>query len=320
MYFLRGRLVKNATECRDAGLFESGGGLRVILTGANGLLGRNIVSQKPQDVELLCLSRGVPLSPNGHFDSHILDILDFPLLEDSLLTFQPDVVINAAAEGRVDEVQDNQDKYRKLNVELPAFLAKYAFDSGSYFIQISSNAVFGGSGLPYADLDPLTPINDYGKLKAAAEHAVIEANHEALIVRPILMYGWPYPGGRLNPAVAWVEALRSGSPVRVVNDVWTEPLAAWDCASAVWKGVELKAAGPINVSGGQRMSLFEFAHLTAQAFELDPAGIVAISSDSLSGLAPRPVDTSFDLARLRNEFELATSPPRLGLRDLRRMN
>lgn len=291
--------------------------MRIVLTGATGLLGKYLLEQKPGSVELFCIGRREFDVGATDCQSISMDILDFQDLEAVLNTLRPDVIINAAAEGSVDIVQGSPDSFEKINVDLPVLLSKLAFESGSHFIQISSNAVFSGLKSPYADTDPLSPINDYGALKAAAEHSVSEVNHEALILRPILMYGWPRPGGRSNPVAFWIDSLKSGREVQVVDDVWTEPLAAWDCARVVWRGIELGSAGPVNVSGGKRMSLFEFARLTAQVFELDTEKIQAISSESLPQIAPRPVDTSFSLTRMKGEFGISPTAPRQGLEQLK---
>jgi dTDP-4-dehydrorhamnose reductase len=86
--------------------------------------------------------------------------------------------------------------------------------------------------------------------------------------------------------------------VSVVNDVWTQPLYAGDCAHAIWAAVKGEVNESLNISGGVTISLFDFALLTAKTFELKVENVSEISSEELTGLAPRPSLTEFDLSKL----------------------
>ena len=55
---------------------------------------------------------------------------------------------------------------------------------------MSSDVIFDGTKpTPYDELDPPSPITDYGRAKADAEYAVAEAHPGALLVRTSLIYG-----------------------------------------------------------------------------------------------------------------------------------
>ena len=104
----------------------------------------------------------------------------------------------------------------------------------------------------------------------------------------------------------------------VVNDIWTQPLAAWDCARAIWKGLELNSKGTVNISGGTTLTLFELAQLTTKVFGLDEKLLKSAKSSDFENLAPRPMRTIFDLTRIKNEFNLKMSNPIEGLTELMR--
>jgi len=293
--------------------------VRILITGANGLLGQHLIQSRGQGTEILGIVRSKDSTGSGvEYETRELDLTQFSKVVRVLDAFAPEAIIHTAAEGRVDAVQKRIDEFRKLNVELPALLSKYAKDSGAQIVHLSSNAVFGGRTESYSDYSQFDPINDYGILKAEAEKSVMEQNASALVVRPILMYGWPQPSGRQNPVTSWISNLREAKKIRVVDDVWTEPLAAWDCAEAIWCALDTEMSGPLNVSGGVKMSLLEFAHAVASVFELDSSLIESGSSGDFPTLAPRPGSTSFDLKRLKKELDFHPLSPLEGLEKLRR--
>ncbi len=286
----------------------------MLITGVTGLLGKYLVGSADPNIQIHGVSRGSwPKALDVSCFMHLIQEPTTSALIDLLAEVRPDALIVAAAEGSVDAVEGRAADHQRLNVELPSHLAAFCASRGISFVHISSNAVFGGSDIPYADASPFTPVNDYGRLKAAAEDAVRAANPQALIARPILMYGWPFFGGRINPVVHWVTEIRQGRVVRVVDDVITEPLAAWDCADAIWHGLDRGLIGGFNISGGEPVTLYDFALLTCEAFGLDAGAVERIPSASLAGLAPRPRNTRFDLVRLRDEFGIEPTPVRDGL-------
>jgi len=243
--------------------------------------------------------------------------LDFSSLASAIEDIRPDVVIHAAAEGSVDAVEADPFKYRYVNETLPGQLAELTQTRAIQFVYLSSNAVYGEQVAPWNEKSAQSPINSYGELKRMAEIHVSEANSNALIVRPIMMYGWPLDSGRDNPVSFWIKRLSSGQSVSVVSDVETQPLYAGDCAASIWMAIQKELKGSLNISGGSTLSLFEFARVSADVFEFDLKNVHAISARDLKGLAPRPTLTEFDLSKLTKVLEFNPYEPAAGLRIMR---
>ena len=246
-----------------------------------------------------------------------LDLLDVDKTRTLFRTERFDAVVHAAAEGNVDNVAGAQDQFTALNVALPELLAEEAARLGSPFVHISSNAVFGGRAEPYSDFDSPSPVNDYGVLKAEAERRVLEANPSAAVIRPILMYGWPSAGGRSNIALRFLQEMSKERGVSALKDVVSQPLYAGDGARAVWAALEKEVSGPINVSGGVTLSIYEFAVLITEVFDLDSGLVTPVDSSQIDGLSPRPHWTVFSLERLHQELNVTPLAPRDGLEVMR---
>ena len=275
--------------------------MRIAITGASGLLGRYLLKTCTTDKEVFGFVHRTNLEPSQRLSGTIrVDLEDVSALE-KILQVRPDAIIHTAGEGRVDAVEGRLSDFRRLNLEIARELASWTAAHDVPFVFLSSNAVFGGARPIYSDHSPADPINDYGLLKAEAESAVLLENPSALIVRPILMYGLPSPGGRSNPAMSWVNDLSQGKTIRVVSDVETQPLWAQDAAQSIWLALQRGITGPLNMSGDQTVTLFKFAQDVALVFDFDPTLVLEAKSSEFPSLAPRPDRTCFDLLRLKTE-------------------
>jgi dTDP-4-dehydrorhamnose reductase len=292
--------------------------MRVVITGVTGLLGKYLFENSPPNFSIFGISKsGLPnLLLQKNFTYSKINVEDTGSLFTYLHETRPDTIIHLAGEGSVDKIQGNIGQYQNLNEQIPSFLAKHCVLNDIKFIYISSNAVFGQTKKKISDYDSPFPINDYGLLKSRTESRVASINNESLIVRPILMYGKPLPNRRSNLVMNWIESLSNLKPVDVVSDVLTEPLFARDCADIIWKLIKLDASGPVNVSGGVLMSLYDFAILTCEVFGLDQSLINSVKLSSLTQIAPRPNRTSYDLKRLIQDFHINPLPPISGLSSL----
>ena len=275
--------------------------VRIAITGASGLLGRYLLKTCGTDTEVFGVVHRTNLVSSMQLSGTIRVDLEGPRALEEILRVRPEAIIHAAGEGRVDAVEGRPSDFRRLNLEVARDLASWTARHHVPFVFVSSNAVFGGARAMYSDHSSVDPINDYGRLKAEAESAVLLENPDALIVRPILMYGLPAPGGRSNPAMAWVNELSKGKAIRVVSDVETQPLWAHDAAQSIWLALERGTTGPLNVSGGQTVTLFQFAQEVASVFDFDPTLVLEAASSEFPSIAPRPGRTCFDLLRLKNE-------------------
>jgi dTDP-4-dehydrorhamnose reductase len=287
--------------------------MRVLVTGISGILGQYLARTRSKEVWLTGVSRAEPKRVSEDFDIVHCSKLDKKSLASLISKIRPDVLIHAAAEGSVDAVEKDPEEYRKINEVLPGELASLTRKNSIQYVYISSNAVYGNQNSPWTEDSPQFPVNKYGEAKRRAEVGVADANEDALIVRPIMMYGWPAKARRENPVSFWIKQLETGRSVSVVNDVWTQPLYAGDCAQAIWAAVKGEVNESLNISGGVTLSLFEFALLTAKTFELKAENISEISSGELAALAPRPSLTEFDLSRLMTIMPTMPLDPIAGL-------
>lgn len=193
-------------------------------------------------------------------------------------------------------------------------------DYRAELVYISSNAVYSGDDPPYDEESPLEPVNAYGLLKRAAERAVRDTARHWFIIRPFMLYGWPYPGGRTNWAAYIVSSLGKGQPLKLVDDIIWMPTYAPDCASAIWEIIYRGCNKEIfNVASPERLTLYQFGLKVCEVFGLDKSLLTPVKTSYFAAgevLAQRPQDTSYDLIKL-TESAISLMDARTGLEMMR---
>jgi dTDP-4-dehydrorhamnose reductase len=226
---------------------------RVAITGAAGQLGRELVRAfTDADDEVLALARP---------DFDITSAADL----ERLATWEPDIVVNAAAWTDVDACARDPERAMWINGEAAGAVARAAADAGALAVQISTNEVFDGElDRPYTEDDRPNPINPYGASKLAGERTVVDTNPRHLVVRTAWLYG---PGERNFPGKIRQVAermLAEGRPLRVVADEWGNPTDVRWLASALRDLVDSSVAGTVpfgtlHLAGGPATSRVEWA-------------------------------------------------------------
>jgi dTDP-4-dehydrorhamnose reductase len=137
-----------------------------MLTGGSGLLGRELLKNDPT----------IYAPPRSE-----MDILDQRKCFRTVLAYQPDVLIHAAAYTAVDFSEDDPSRARETNIRGTLNLINACEGDGRRLVYISSDYVFDGGSAPYQSKDPINPINKYAMTKASAELAVRTMDNSLVI-------------------------------------------------------------------------------------------------------------------------------------------
>ena len=280
--------------------------MKILLTGANGLLGQHLVKLLLDTTthEIIATSksepRGIIQSSRIHYYSlDITDGMEVNLLIDKI---GPDVVIHCAALTQVDECEQNPIKAWDVNVTATRFIVDAAKKINSFFVFISTDFVFDGMSGPYKESDILNPVSYYGSTKVAAEKAVAESGLQYAIIRTCLLYGNILFGNRSN-IITWVkENLENGQQIKVVSDQMRTPTYVEDLAKGVLLVVEKRATGLFHISGNDFLSPYEMAMSTAAYLNLDATFIQKVNADVFIQAAKRPVVTGFVIEKAKTEL------------------
>jgi dTDP-4-dehydrorhamnose reductase len=274
--------------------------MRVLVTGGTGLLGSYFIRGRADNVIIACVQRAPATSPlKDGLKVFEADITAADSLRAVLKGWPAEVVFHTAGEGSVDRVQNDRDMGLRSILGGTQLVTDTCKQLQIPLVYLSSNAVFSGDAAPYRETSLREPVNEYGRLKLLAEDLVLQASDKNLVCRPILSFGWPLMGQRQNPVSWLVGELRQNRPVKVVNDVWENPIGADSVARAVWQLIANEQSGIFNVGGAERLSRFEFARLSAEVFHLDPTLIEPVESSAFPSLARRPRDTTLDTSKLQ---------------------
>ncbi|KAI8659585.1 hypothetical protein LRP88_06154 [Fusarium phalaenopsidis] len=169
-------------------------GRTVLVTGATGLLGREVSASFGL--------RGWNVKGTGYSRADGISTLKVDLSNESevaslLDETKPQVIVHCAAQRFPDKVDKDPEAARALNVAASKSLAQLAADRDIFVIYISTDYVFPGvpGDAPYeADAEP-RPTNLYGQTKLDGERAVLEtfakAGKEGLgvVLRVPVLYG-----------------------------------------------------------------------------------------------------------------------------------
>ena len=146
-------------------------------------------------------------------------------------------------------------------VEGSANVAAAAAAAGARLVHVSTDLVFGGSPSHYGEAAPLSPVDAYGRAKAAAEAAVAAGCPGAVIARPSLLYG----DEQLSPAQqAVLDAVDGVHPMAFFTDEVRCPSHVVDVAAALVILCERReVTGPLHLGGPEALSRYELACLVA---------------------------------------------------------
>lgn len=254
----------------------------IVLLGATGMLGRAMVSELER--------RGAPVVAPSRSR---LDLA----VPGSIRAFDwPRGVwhiVNCAAWTDVDGAEAHDGAATTLNATALDVLAGVRGPS-TVLLNFSTDYVFdGGGSTPWLPDDPRSPINAYGRSKAAGE-AVLEALPDGrwLNVRTSWLYA---PWGR-NFVVTMSRLLRQEPEVRVVSDQRGRPTSAVHLARCSVDLLESGVGGHWHVTDGGECSWYEFAvEIGAQVG--GPARVTPCTTADLARPAARPAYSVLDLAR-----------------------
>lgn len=244
--------------------------MRVLITGAAGMLGSELLSCAPADAVVAAVTRGeVPSSSRASTTWYHAELTDRDATMSTVVAAEPDVVIHTAY------CQDS----RSDIVDATDSIADAAASVGAAMIHLSTDAVFDGEHAPFAEHDEPAPVLDYGRWKLDAERALLAHVPDAAIVRPSLIVRLD-PPDRATAGVLDAVADGPAGGYRFFVDEMRTPIRVEDLAVELWALVALPRAdrgGIWHVPGAEVMSRLELAQRIARHHRVDPTRLTSAS-------------------------------------------
>lgn len=280
--------------------------MKVLITGANGLLGQHLIKiLLEKNYEVFATGRGAPRISFEEYKGyayHEMDIADGNSVSRTMSELKPAVVIHAAAMTQVDDCELNPQQCERINVQGTANVLMEAEQFASHFIYISTDFVFDGEKGNYTEEDDLKPISYYGFTKMQAEGIVQTSDIPWSIVRTCLVYGNVLQGTRSN-IISWVrDNLQQERDIRVVSDQLRTPTFVEDLAKGILLIIEKKAEGIFHLSGKDMLSPYDMAMQTAALLQLNAKHIEKVDASTFKQPGKRPPKTGFIIEKARNEL------------------
>jgi len=258
---------------------------KIIITGAAGLLGQNLIANFDRQDQLLCVdiaANPFPEYPNIKYLK--ADLTDFDSVYKELIGFNPDFIFNCAALSDVDACESMAALANKLNVELVEYLLKIPCEK---LIHYSSDYVFDGEHGPYSESDTPHPINYYGQTKFQSEKILAGSKSNYLIIRTNVLYG---RAKNVKPSfVDWVgERLKREDTLKIAGDQYNNPTLAVNLAMASIEFALKDLTGVIHIAGTEYLSRYDMAIKIAGFLGLPIGLIEKVTSDVIAQKAKRP--------------------------------
>ena len=264
----------------------------VLITGASGLLGANLVRHFASNSNCVGWYGTTPVEISGAQTSSI-ELTDHSAVSSSIERIAPDVIIHCAAATDVEWCEKNPELAKAINEEATEHLANITADLDIKFVFTSTDSVFDGRDGNYSEESVPAPLNSYAAGKARTEEIVANANPDALIIRSYF-YGHS-PSGKRS-LMEWVlNRALNGEEVPGFTDSYFSPISVSDFAVALDAALNSGTSGLLHLGSSNRISKYEFARLVMETYNCDMSLLRPITVSDANLRADRPRDTSLSV-------------------------
>jgi dTDP-4-dehydrorhamnose reductase len=216
---------------------------RVLVTGADGQVGRALLAEFRDTAELIACNR------------QTLDLSNPEKIRAKLREVNPDVILNAGAYTAVDRAETEGELAMAINGQAPGVLAEEAARSGALLVHYSTDYAFDGSkNGPWVEDDRTNPLSVYGASKLAGEEAIRSIGDRYVIFRT----SWVYAPEGKNFVLTMLRLGSERDSLNVVDDQIGAPTTAAELARAT-QGI---AAGILNDNFGPESDWAGTYHMT----------------------------------------------------------
>jgi len=261
--------------------------MRVLVTGARGLLGAAIISE---------LKRGWNVHAR---DRAALDVSDEAAVAAVIATVKPDAIINCAAYNQVDVAEREPLPALQVNAFGVLALSRAASAAGALLVHYSTDFVFDGeASRPYREEDYPNPRGTYAASKLLGEFFALE-NPAAYVLRVESLFGEPWPGSlRRGSLGTIVEGIRAGNEVPVFVDRTVSPSYTHDIAAATRQLLERRPdAGLYHCVNSGAATWHDIAREIATLLD-KPLRVKPMTLETAGLVAPRPRYCALDPSKL----------------------
>jgi len=280
--------------------------MRLLVTGANGLLGSTLVRQATVAGHST-IAAYHSTEPGIGTEQVQLDITDEKAVERIIGQSDVDAVVNCAAMTDVDGCETATDEAQAVNAVAPERLAERASEQNAQFVHVSTDYVFDGEAdTPYTpDAEP-APVQVYGRTKLAGERTVLNTHPEAFVPRLSFVYGRHGATDELTGFPAWVrDQLQAGESVPLFTDQWVTPTRAGQAATTILDALDAKLSGRAHVAARSCVTPFEFGERLAQELDADASLLAQGSTEDIDRTAERPSYTCLDVSKIETALDRA---------------
>jgi UDP-glucose 4-epimerase len=244
--------------------------MSVLVTGATGLIGRNLMARLAPGEEVIGLARREPPEIAGV--RWVRQDLTEPL-DERALPGSVDAVVHLAQSERYRDFPEGAEDVFEVNVHSTFRLLDYARRAGAArFVLASTGGVYAPSPQPIGEDSPLATPGPYFRSKRIAE-LLLEDHRDsvcAVTLRFFFVYG-PGPGMTLIPRLSerildGEEIVIEGNPGMRMNPIYVE-----DAAAAIEAALQVGESAVVNVAGEEILSVTELVRRLGAAFDREPA-------------------------------------------------
>ncbi len=270
---------------------------RIYVAGAAGMLGEAVLAACSQHYEV----EASDIAPRTDAMS-FLDVADAELFAKAVDAFEPDLIVNLAAETDLELCEHDPERAWASNAVGAENGARIAERLGVPYVYISTAGIFGGDQEWYSDDDVPDPLTVYARSKLHGERFVQQHVRRHFVLRP----GWMMGGGPdldkkfVNKVY---RQIRDGATtVRAVTDLLGSPTYTHDFARGLLLVARSGHYGTYNQVGGGTASRYDVALALVDNLGLSgQVEVVPVTSEYFAEayFAPRPASEQLVNARLR---------------------
>lgn len=264
--------------------------MKVLVTGANGQLGYDVVKElQKQNIECYGAIR------------KDFDLVDFEATENFIKNYMPDAVIHCAAYTAVDKAEDEQGLCYLVNASATESIAEICKKINAKMLYISTDYVFDGTKDDFYEVDDKpNPINVYGKTKLLGEQVVQRILDKYFIVR----ISWVFGEHGNNFVKTMLKLGKNRKELNVVADQYGSPTYTADLSSLLVEMIKTDKYGIYHATNEGVCTWAEFAEEIFKIAKLD-VKVNHITTAEYPTRAKRPMNSRLSKKTLKdNNFKV----------------